>query len=83
MISTAQYTITTSPTMIVSDTIPAEEVHIHCASGTVYIGNGDVTINNGLRMDNGDKLTFQNHVGAIYCVTSAGAPTISVMVIEK
>ena len=83
MISTAQYTITTTPAVIVSDTIPAEEVHIHCASGSLYIGGADVTVNNGLRMDNGDKLTFQNHVGAIYAVCSTGSPTISVMVIEK
>ena len=83
MISTAQYTITTTPTVIVPDTIPAEEVHIHCASGTVYLGDSTVTASTGLRMDNGDKLTFQNHVGAIWCVTTAGTPSISVMVIEK
>lgn len=82
MISTAQYSVGTTPVQIVSDTIAAEEVHIHCA-GTIYLGGADVTTSNGLKMDNGDKLTFFNHVGAMYVVAGAGNQSISVLVIER
>lgn len=83
MISTAQYTIGTSPTLIVPDTIAAEEVHIHVSSGSLFIGGADVTVSNGLKIDNGDKLTFHNHVGAFYAVAQTGTPSISVLIVEK
>lgn len=83
MISTAQYTITTSPTIIVSDTLAAEEVHIHVSSGSLFIGGADVTTSNGLKVDAGDKLTFHNHLGAIYAVAQVGSPSISVLIVEK
>lgn len=83
MISTAQITVTTTPQIIVADSVSAEEVHIHCSSGSFFIGGADVTVSNGLKIDNGDKLTFSNHVGAIYAVCSTGSPTISVLVVEK
>ena len=83
MISTAQVTVTTTPQIIVPDTIAAEEVHIHCSSGSLFIGGADVTVSNGLKIDNGDKLTFHNHVGAIYAVCQTGSPTISVLIVEK
>ena len=37
-ISTAQYTLTTTATSILSDTVAAEEVHLHVNGGTVYVG---------------------------------------------
>lgn len=83
MISTAQITVTTTPQVIVADSLAAEEVHIHCSSGSFYIGGADVTTSNGLRVDNGDKLTFHNHLGAMYAVCSTGSPTISVLVVER
>jgi hypothetical protein len=83
MISTAQVVVTTTPQIIVADSLAAEEVHIHCSSGSLYIGGADVTVSNGLKIDNGDKLTFHNHLGAIYAVCSTGSPTISVLVIER
>ena len=83
MISTAQYTITTTPQVIVADTFTAEEIHIHCSAGSLFIGGADVTSSNGLKIDNGDKLTFLNHVGAIWAVCTTGSPAISVMVIER
>ena len=82
MISTAQITVTTSPQVIVADSLAAEEVHIHCHSGSFYIGGADVTTSNGLKIDNGDKVTFHNHLGAIYAVCSSGSPSISILVVE-
>lgn len=82
-ISSAQYTITTTRSVIVSDDLAAEEVHIHSGSGTIYIGGADVTTANGYRMDNGDKQVFQNHTNAIYCVAAAGTPIVYTLVIQK
>lgn len=75
----AQFTIGTSPTMIIAGDNYAEEVHIHSGSGTVYIGGADVTTSNGYRMDNGDKQTFRNHEGPLYAVASAGNPVVYVL----
>lgn len=81
-ISTAQHSIGTSATLIVSDTVAAESVHIHCAAGSCYIGDSTVTTSTGLKIDNGDKLQFDNHIGAVYAIAQTSA-SLSVAVIEK
>jgi hypothetical protein len=81
-VQTAQYTVTTTASQIIPDGISAEEVHLHCA-GTVYIGNSAVTSSNGLRMDNGDKITFNVHGQGIWACTSTGTNTIYAMWIDK
>ena len=82
-ISSAQYTITTTQSIIVANDLAAEEVHVHSTSGTVYIGGADVTTANGYKLDNGDKAVIQNHTNAIYAVAAAGTPAVSVLVIQK
>ena len=82
-ISTAQYTITTTASQIVADNVQAEEVHLHTSGGLLYVGGPDVTTANGLRLDSGDKITFNTHVGAMYAVTNTGSTTVYIAVIDK
>ena len=82
-ISSADYTITTTRSIVVPVDNAAEEVHFHSSSGTLYIGGADVTSSNGYKMDNGDKMVVQNHGNAIYAVTSSGTATLSTLVIQK
>lgn len=82
-IYSAQITVTTSPTLLVAADMQAEEVHLHSSTGQCFLGTSDVTITTGYRMDNGDKLTFQNHETAIYAITATGTNTMNVLVITK
>ena len=82
-ISSADYTITTTRSIVVPVDNAAEEVHFHSSSGIIYIGGADVTSSNGYKMDNGDKMVVQNHGNAIYAVTSSGTATLSTLVIQK
>lgn len=84
MISSAQYTLTPGTLqLLVGDTVASEEIHIHCSAGSFFVGGSDVTVSNGLKIDNGDKITILNHLGALYAVCSTGTPTLSMLVIEK
>ena len=82
-ITIAQYTVGTTASVIVADSIAAEEVHLHTTGGLLYVGGPDVTTSNGFRLDSGDKVTFNTHVGAMYAVTNTGSTTVYVAVIEK
>ena len=82
-ISTVQHSIGTTRSVIVADDLFPESVYLHSASGTLYIGGADVTTANGYRLDNGDKLTLDNHDNPIYAVTSSGTATLYVLVVTK
>ena len=82
-ISSANYTVTTTASIVVPIDNAAEEVHFHSSSGTLYLGGADVTVANGYQMDNGDKIVIQNHGNAIYAVTSADTSNLSTLVIQK
>jgi hypothetical protein len=82
-ISTRQVTVTTSATALVDATNVAEQVVLHSSSGQCFIGNSDVTSSTGYRMDNGDKLTVDNHETGIWGITSSGTVTMMVLVITK
>ena len=82
-ISSANYTVTTTASIVVPVDNAAEEVHFHSSSGTLYIGGADVTSSNGYKMDNGDKTIVQNHGNAIYAVTSSGTATLSTLLLQK
>ena len=82
-ISSANYTVTTTASIVVPVDNAAEEVHFHSSSGTLYLGGADVTSSNGYKMDNGDKTIVQNHGNAIYAVTSSGTATLSTLIIQK
>jgi len=81
-ILTAQYTITTTPSIIYLGD-GATTVHLHTASGTLYLGDSTVTSSTGYIVDNGDKLVFETHETSIYAVTGSGTTTVSVMVVTK
>jgi hypothetical protein len=80
-ISSAQITVTTSPTLLVAGDAGAEQVNLH-AKHTTYLGGADVTTSTGYQMDNGDKLTLQNHESPIYAI-SASSGIMQVLVITK
>jgi hypothetical protein len=82
-VSSAQVTVTTSPTLLVASDAQAEQVNFHSSSGTIYLGDSNVTASTGYRMDNGDKVVLQNHENAIYGICSTGSATMSVLVITK
>ena len=82
-ISSANYTVTTTASIVVANDQAAEEVHFHSSSGTLYLGGPDLTVANGYRMDNGDKTIIQNHGNAIYAMTSSGTSNLSTLVIQK
>jgi hypothetical protein len=80
MPKSAQFTITTSAQIIVPAEIGDQMAYLHSASGAIYIGGADLTVDNGYRLDNGDKLTLQvgDHT-ALYAVTSSGTATLYVL----
>jgi hypothetical protein len=80
MPKSAQFTITTSAQIIVPAEIGDQMAYLHSASGAIYIGGADLTVANGYRLDNGDKLTLQvgDHT-ALYAVTSSGTATLFVL----
>ena len=82
-IKTTQFSVTTTPAVIVADDLFPEAVYLHSASGTLYIGGSDVTTSNGYRLDNGDKLTLDNHDNPIYAVTASGTATLYCLVVSK
>ena len=82
-ISTRQVTITTTATALVDATNVAEQVVLHSSSGQCFIGNSDVTTSTGYRMDNGDKLTIDNHENGIWGICTSGTVTMMVLVINK
>jgi hypothetical protein len=82
-ITSAQYTVGTTASVIVADSVAAEEVHLHTSGGLLYVGDAGVTTANGLRLDSGDKITFNTHTGPMYAVTNTGTTTVYVAVIEK
>jgi hypothetical protein len=82
-ISSAQYTITTTRSVVVADDLFPEEVHLHSSSGILYIGGADLTVANGYRLDNGDKVVLQNHDNPVYAITSSGTSTLGVLIVQK
>jgi hypothetical protein len=75
--------VTTSPTLLVAADAQAEQVNLHSSSGTIYLGDSNVTASTGYRMDNNDKVVLQNHENAIYGICSSGTALMSVLVITK
>lgn len=56
------------------------EVHIHSASGTVYLGNASVTSSTGFKVDNGDKLVVTCPDGnGLYAIADSGTKDVYVL----
>ena len=82
-VTSAQYTVTTTPAKIVSADIAAEMVYVHSETAIAYLG-GDSTVSSttGYKLDVNDKISLANHEGEIWAV-SAVASTISVLIITR
>jgi hypothetical protein len=81
-ISSAQVTVTTSPTLLVAGDGVAEGVYLH-SKHKMYLGGSDVTSSTGYEMDNGDKLTIHNHESPIYAIAGTGSGKMQVLVVTK
>ena len=80
MPNVSQVTVTTSATLLVTANRADQMVYLHSGSGTIYLGNSNVTTATGYRMDNGDKLSMQlGDNEALYAIASSGTPTVYVM----
>ena len=81
--SSAQYTVTTSPTKIVSADVAAEKIYIHSETAIAYLG-GDNTVSSttGYKLDVYDKITLDTHEGELWIVSSATS-SVSVLTITK
>jgi hypothetical protein len=80
MPSSAQVTVTTTATKIASSNGSPIEIHLHCASGNVYLDGSGVTSSTGYRMDNGQVITvtLADH-DELWAVTSTGTSTLYVL----
>jgi hypothetical protein len=78
--NTAQKSVTTTATLLVTANRADQLVYLHSSSGIIYLGNSDVTTSTGYRMDNGDKLSMQlSDNETLYGITSSGTATMMVM----
>ena len=77
---TAQKTVTSTATLLVTANRADQLVYLHSSSGTIYLGNSDVTTSTGYRMDNGDKLSMQlSDNESLYGIVASGTATMNVM----
>ena len=77
---TAQKTVTNTPTLLVTANRADQLVYLHSSSGTIYLGNSDVTTSTGYRMDNGDKLSMQlSDNESLYGIVASGTATMMVL----
>ena len=76
---TAQVSVGTTATVILAANRADQVVSLHSSSGTIYIGDANVTSSTGYKMDNGDKLTVQlSDHETLYGITGAGTATMQV-----
>jgi protein involved in polysaccharide export with SLBB domain len=79
MASSKNQTLTTTAASILATDDVMRTVCLH-SKGTLYLGGEGVTVANGYRMDNGDKLTIEIYQGEVlYGITSASTSDISVL----
>lgn len=82
-IKSSQISVGTTATKLVDDDQFPEEVHIHIASGTLYLGGADVTTSNGFKLDANTECVLSNHENGIYAVAPSGTTTVYVLVISR
>lgn len=74
------YTVTTTPTLVVPADDQNRTVYLHSGTGSVYLGNGNVTSSNGLHMPNGSTMSmFIPARETLYAVTGASSQTFIVV----
>ena len=81
MPSSAQVTVNATATVLVAETAFDQTVYLHnSGGGIVYLGAANVSVANGYKLDNGDKITIG--VGdheALYAITASGTNVVSVL----
>lgn len=78
------FTVTTTRQLIVPIDGSAQEVLLHSTGGTVYVGGDDVTVDNGYKLDGGDKVNFIIHPGdTLYAITNAGSVQIMMLFLVR
>ena len=78
------YNITTTRQLIVPVDGSAQEVLIHSSGGVTYMGGSDVTVDNGYKLDTGDKITFIIHPGdTLYAIAQAGSVQIMMLLLVR
>lgn len=78
------FNVTTTRQLIIPVDGSAQEVMVHSTGGTVYVGGSDVTVDNGYKLDVGDKLSFIVHPGdELYAITNAGSVQIMLLVLVR
>jgi hypothetical protein len=81
--TSAQYTVATTPTKIVSADLSAEMVYIHSETAIAYLGaDSSVSSTTGYKLDVNDKMSIANHEGELWVVSSA-VSAVSVLIISK
>ena len=81
MPTSAQVSVAATATLLVASTGFDQTVWLHnSGGGIVYLGDSGVTISNGYKLDNGDKmqLLVGDHEG-LYGVTASGTNTVGVL----
>lgn len=82
-IKTSQFAVDGTAVKLVADDEFPEEVHIHIASGTLYLGGADVTSSNGYKLDANSRVVISNHENGIYGIAPSGTTTVYVMVLSR
>ena len=81
MPTSAQVSVSDTPTLLVASTGFDQTVWLHnSGGGIVYLGDANVSTANGYKLDNGDKM--QLLVGdneGLYGVTASGTNTVGVL----
>ena len=81
MPTSAQVSVSDTPTLLVASTGFDQTVWLHnSGGGIVYLGDSGVTTSNRYKLDNGDKmqLLVGDHEG-LYGVTASGTNTVCVL----
>lgn len=81
MPTSAQVEVGTEAVVIVPETRFDQTALLHnLGGGAIYLGGPDVTISNGYKLDNGDKLTLPvGDYEALYAVAASGTHTVAVL----
>tara|TARA_R110000868_G_scaffold90_1_gene983 strand:- start:602 stop:856 length:255 start_codon:yes stop_codon:yes gene_type:complete len=76
-----QVTVTDTRGIIAAAANSYQNIYLHnLGGGAIYIGGPNVTISNGYKLDNGDKLSIIiGDLEALYGVAAAGSHTVSVL----
>ena len=58
------------------------EVHVHCASGSLFVGASNVSSSTGYKMDNGNRETFTiPDNSALYGIGNGSTSTVYVLTV--